>query len=91
MDWQLLFLSFSTVFISELGDKSQLTTLSLSGSSNSPQAVFIGATSALLLASLFGVILGDRLSQSFPTQPLKAIAALIFAGLSLKLLMTSPK
>ncbi len=88
MDWQLFFLSFSTVFISELGDKSQLTTLSLSGNSKSPRAVFIGATSALILASLVGVALGDRLSQTLPTRPLKAIAALIFAVLSLKLLMT---
>jgi len=90
MDWQLFFLSFSTVFISELGDKSQLTTLSLSGNSKSPLAVFVGATSALILASLVGVALGDRLSQTLPTQPLKAIASLIFAGLALRLLITRP-
>jgi Ca2+/H+ antiporter, TMEM165/GDT1 family len=91
MDWQLLALSFSTVFISELGDKSQLATLSLSGSSKAPRYVFLGATAALLLASLIGVLLGDRLSQTLPTKPLKAIAALIFVLLSLRLLMTEPE
>ncbi|MDX1977660.1 MAG: TMEM165/GDT1 family protein [Pseudanabaenaceae cyanobacterium bins.68] len=87
MDWQLLFLSFSTVFISELGDKSQLVTMSLSGSSASPRAVFVGATSALLLASGVGVILGEGLSTSLPTNLLKGIAALIFAVLGLRSLM----
>jgi Ca2+/H+ antiporter, TMEM165/GDT1 family len=88
MDWQLFFLSFSTVFISELGDKSQLTILSLSGSSKSLKAVLVGVTLALLLASLIGVILGDSLSQTLPTQQLKAIASLIFAILALRLLIS---
>jgi putative Ca2+/H+ antiporter (TMEM165/GDT1 family) len=89
MDWQLFFLSFSTVFISELGDKSQLAILSLSGSSKSLRAVLVGVTSALLLASAIGVVLGDRLSQTLPTQQLKAIASLIFAILALRMLITS--
>lgn len=87
MDWQLLFLSFSTVFISELGDKSQLVTMSLSGSSGAPVPVFVGATSALLLASGVGVVVGEGLSSSLPTSLLKGVAALIFAFLGLRSLM----
>ena len=55
MDWQLLGLSFITVFLSELGDKSQLAAIALGSSCNSPRAVFFGTASALLLASLIGV------------------------------------
>lgn len=86
MDWNLLGLSFVTVFISELGDKSQLAAIAISGRSNSLRAVFLGSTVALLLASFLGVILGDSLSQVFPTRWVKAIAAIGFAVMAIRLL-----
>jgi putative Ca2+/H+ antiporter (TMEM165/GDT1 family) len=86
MDWNLLGLSFVTVFISELGDKSQLAAIAISGRSNSLRAVFLGSTAALLLASCLGVFLGDSLSQFFPTQWVKSIAALGFAVMAIRLL-----
>lgn len=88
MDWQLLFLSFSTIFLSELGDKSQLATMSLSGNSAAPRYVFIGSASALLLASALGVFLGDSISIFLPTRLLKAIAAGMFAIIAMRLFMS---
>lgn len=88
MDWQLLFLSFSTIFLSELGDKSQLATMSLSGSSAAPRYVFFGSAAALLLASAIGVFLGDRISVFLPTRLLKAIAAGLFAIMAMRLFMS---
>ncbi|PZU99421.1 MAG: hypothetical protein DCE90_02630 [Pseudanabaena sp.] len=87
MDWQLLFLSFSTIFLSELGDKSQLATMSLSGNSAAPKYVFIGSASALLMASALGVFLGDSISIFLPTRLLKAIAAALFAIIAMRLFM----
>lgn len=87
MDWQLLFLSFSTIFLSELGDKSQLATMSLSGNSAAPKYVFIGSASALLMASALGVFLGDSISIFLPTRLLKAIAAGLFAIIAMRLFM----
>jgi putative Ca2+/H+ antiporter (TMEM165/GDT1 family) len=89
MDWHLLGLSFITVFISELGDKSQLAAIALSGKSTSLRAVFLGSTAALLLASFLGVLLGDGISQVFPTRWVKAIAAIGFAIMAVKLLFLS--
>jgi Ca2+/H+ antiporter, TMEM165/GDT1 family len=86
MDWQLFFLTFGTVFLSELGDKSQLATLSISSNSKSLRYVFLGSASALLLSSLIGVLLGDRMAELIPTQLLKAIAAAIFAIMAIKVL-----
>ena len=86
MDWQLLFLSFGTIFLSELGDKSQLATLSISGSSTAPKFVFIGSALALLMASAIGVFLGDSISIFLPTKILKAIAAALFAIMAMRLL-----
>ncbi|MEE3716462.1 TMEM165/GDT1 family protein [Tumidithrix elongata RA019] len=91
MDWQLFFLSFGTIFLSELGDKSQIATIGLSGNSDAPRYVFLGSSLALLLASLIGVLLGDSASQFLPTRLLKAIAAIIFAGMALRLLMGEPE
>jgi len=87
MDWQILLLTFVTVFCSELGDKSQLATMSLSSNSYAPRYVFVGATLALLLTSLLGVILGHQLAQTLPTKPIKMLAALVFALMALRSLL----
>jgi putative Ca2+/H+ antiporter (TMEM165/GDT1 family) len=92
MDWQLLALSFGTIFVSELGDKSQLATLSLSGNSKAPRRyIFLGSALALLAASLIGVLLGGQVSQFLPTRLLKAIAAIIFAIMAIRLLSSHPE
>jgi len=82
MDWQLLGLSFITVFLAEIGDKSQLAAIALGGSLKSPRAVFFGSVAALLLASLIGVLAGEGVAQLFPPRILKAIAAVGSTGLS---------
>lgn len=87
MDWHLIGLSFVTVFISELGDKSQLAAIALSGGSKSPQAVFLGATAALLLASFLGVIVGEGTAHFLPEQLIKIAAAIGFAALGIRLLL----
>jgi len=86
MDWRLLALSFGAVFISELGDKSQLAAIALGGRSSSPKAVFFGTAAALLLASLLGVVLGHETAQLLPSRIVKAVAAVGFALLSVRLL-----
>jgi putative Ca2+/H+ antiporter (TMEM165/GDT1 family) len=86
MDWNLLGLSFITVFLSELGDKSQLAAIALSGRSQSPRAVFFGTAAALLLTSLLGSLAGGAVAEFLPTRLLKAIAAVGFAILAIRLL-----
>ena len=86
MDWQLLGLSFITVFLSELGDKSQLAAIALGSSCNSPRAVFFGTASALLLASLIGVAIGFSTAEVLPERLVKASAAIGFAVMGLRLL-----
>lgn len=86
MDWNLLGLSFMTVFISELGDKSQLAAIALGGNTKSLRAVFLGASCALVLTSFLGVLLGSELSQILPIRWIKAIAAIGFALIAVQLL-----
>lgn len=89
MDWQLLGLSFITVFLAEIGDKSQLAAIALGGSLKSPRAVFFGSVAALLLASLIGVLAGEGAAHVLPDRMLKAIAAVGFALMALRLLWPS--
>ncbi len=88
LDWHLLGLSFITVFLSELGDKSQLAAIALSGSSKSPRAVFFGTAVALLLTSLLGVIVGEGAAHLLPVRLVKAIAAIGFAIMAFRLLFS---
>ena len=87
----LLLSTFLTVFIAELGDKTQLATLTISGTSNKPLAVFLGSSSALVLASLLGALTGGSISTFLPEILLKAIASLTFLIIGLRLLINSLK
>jgi putative Ca2+/H+ antiporter (TMEM165/GDT1 family) len=89
MDWNLLGISFITVFLSELGDKSQLAAIALSGRGQSRRGVFFGTAGALLLTSLLGALAGGAVSELFPTRVLKAIAAVGFAILAIRLLLAN--
>ncbi|WP_353931892.1 TMEM165/GDT1 family protein [Okeanomitos corallinicola TIOX110] len=87
MEWNLLGLSFITVFLSELGDKSQLAAIALSGQGQSRKAIFFGTAGALVLTSLLGALAGGAVAEFLPTRILKAIAALGFAILAIRLLL----
>jgi putative Ca2+/H+ antiporter (TMEM165/GDT1 family) len=64
MDWKLLFTVFATIFVAEIGDKTQLATLLYaSGAEASKLTVFLGASLALILTSALGVLVGAALSQ----------------------------
>ncbi|MEB3274950.1 MAG: TMEM165/GDT1 family protein [Prochlorothrix sp.] len=90
MDWNLLVLSFVAVFLSELGDKSQVAAIALGGTSKHPQAVFLGTAGALLLTSFLGVFLGATTANFFPTQWVKLLAAIGFLVMGIRLLVSDP-
>ena len=89
MDFQLLGLSFVAVFLSELGDKSQVAAIALSGTTKSPRAIFLGTAGALLLASFLGVLIGEGMAEVFPTRWVKITAAVGFAVMGIRLLFFS--
>ena len=55
--------TFTTIFIAELGDKTQIATLMLSAESGKPFIVFLGSSLALMSSSLVGVLIGKWLSK----------------------------
>lgn len=61
--WKEFLTAFLTVFLAELGDKTQLATLLIAAESQSPWVVFAGAAAALITTSLLGVMLGRWLAS----------------------------
>ena len=61
--FSILITTFTTIFIAELGDKTQIATLMLSAESGRPVVVFIGSSLALISSSLVGVLIGKWLSE----------------------------
>ena len=87
MDLSLLISTFLTVFLAELGDKTQLATVALSGTSDRPLAVFLGSSSALVLASLLGAMAGGSIASLIPTEWLQLVAAVGFLIIGSHLLL----
>lgn len=75
--------TFSTVFLAELGDKTQLAALLLSAESGRPVIVFLGASLALICSSLVGVLLGRWLARFIPAQVLERLAGILMVALGL--------
>lgn len=86
MDWQSFAVSFAIVFLSELGDKSQLVAITLGSNARSATAVFLGVASGLVCTTFFGVLLGSGIATLVPVKVVKAIAAMMFAFLGFYLL-----
>ena len=81
----LLISTFSTVLLAELGDKTQLATVAISGSSRRPLAVFLGSASALVLASFLGVIAGGTMATVIPRNFLQLLASIGFLVIGTRL------
>ena len=82
----LLFTTFVTVFLAEMGDKTQLTTITLSSTTNKPLAVFIGSSVALILATLLGALAGGSIANLIPAFLLKLLSGIVFLIIGIKLL-----
>ncbi len=82
--WLQVFLTTATtVFLAELGDKTQLAALLLSAQSGRPAVVFVGASLALICSSLVGVLLGRWLSRLMAPEQLERAAGVIMVVLGL--------
>ena len=87
----LIFSTFVTVFLAEMGDKTQLTTITLSSTTNKPLAVFIGSSVALILATLLGALAGGSIANLIPAFLLKLLSGIVFLIIGIKLLAESRK
>lgn len=78
--------TFITIFLAEIGDKTQLATLLISAESRSPFVVFIGAALALIATSLIGVLLGQWLARVVSPKRLEVMVASLLLVIAVLLL-----
>jgi putative Ca2+/H+ antiporter (TMEM165/GDT1 family) len=84
MDWRILGTVFTSVFIAELGDKTQLATmLFASDQQTSKFTVFIGASLALVVTSAIGVVAGSAISQYVSERTLQYLAGIGFIAIGI--------
>jgi len=82
MDWKLFASTFVAIFVAEMGDKTQLATLSLSAT-GSRWVVFAASATALVATSLVAVLAGEVVARHVPPLWIKRAAGGIFVAMGL--------
>lgn len=86
MDWKIFASAFATLFLAELGDKTQLAVITMTASTESKLSVFLGAAAALVVVTLLGVLFGGVLSEWVPTEWLQRVVAVAFIAIGVLML-----
>ena len=82
MNWTVFVTIFASVFIAELGDKTQLATMLFASDKEvSKYTVFFAASAALIVASAIGVLAGSLLSEYINEKYLHYVAGIGFIGI----------
>jgi putative Ca2+/H+ antiporter (TMEM165/GDT1 family) len=82
MDFKVLATVFTTIFVAELGDKTQLATLLYAADAQNPKlTVFLGSAAALVLTSALGVLAGAFISEHVSPRLLSWLAGLGFIAI----------
>lgn len=87
MDWKVLLATFGTVFLAEMGDKTQLAALILTAETRAPLSVLVGASLALFTATLIGVAVGGLISQWVAQEWIKRTAGVVFIAIGAVMLL----
>jgi putative Ca2+/H+ antiporter (TMEM165/GDT1 family) len=75
---------FFTIFVAELGDKTQIATMLFASERKAPPLhVFAASAGALVLGAAVSVVLGSVASRYLESMPLKLIAGIGFIAIGL--------
>ena len=82
MDWRIFLTVFATVFVAELGDKTQLATMLFAADGEvSRVTVFLAASLALVLSTALGVLAGSLLAAYISPRLLHVVAGVGFIAI----------
>jgi len=70
-----IWIAFGTIFLAELGDKTQLAILAMKGKGYSGWQVFIGAMIAFAILTALAVLVGEWIQTKIPTEIIEKTAA----------------
>jgi putative Ca2+/H+ antiporter (TMEM165/GDT1 family) len=80
VNWNIFGSTLVMIFLAELGDKTQLATLSFAAKSKSSVSVFLGASAALILTTLIATLLGDLVGRYVPQHYIRYAAGIVFVA-----------
>lgn len=84
MDWKIFIAIFASVFLAELGDKTQLATMLFAADKEvSKYTVFLAASAALIVATALGVLAGSLLSAYINQKYLHYAAGIGFIAIGI--------
>ena len=78
MDWKVFLTTFGTIFIAELGDKTQFAAIAASAGSSSKFSVLLGVVLALSFAGILGVLAGSLLGEFIDPSVMKWVSGGLF-------------
>lgn len=81
--------TFVAFFLAEMGDKTQIATVALAAQYTAFYAVVAGTTLGMMIANVPAVLFGERLTRKVPARLIHGVAALVFAGLGLAVLLNA--
>jgi Ca2+/H+ antiporter, TMEM165/GDT1 family len=87
MDWRVLLTTFGTIFLAEMGDKTQLAAMTMAADTKKPLTVFVGAALALACVSALGIAVGGLLGHYLPLEWIKRAAAVGFIVIGVLILL----
>ncbi len=87
MDWKLLSSTYLAILLAEMGDKTQLATMSLAAGQRARWSVFLAAACALVTSSLIAVMAGDVVARYIPPIWVRRGAGALFVVLGVGMLM----
>lgn len=76
-------IAFSTIFIAELGDKTQLAVLALKSKGISGLGIFTGSMIAFAILTGMAIFLGDWLNANIPINIIQKVASVSFVVIGL--------
>jgi len=76
MDWKILIATFTSIFLAELGDKTQIAAIVMTSKTNKPFAVI----------TLIGVTFGAALTKIVPIDYIKYLSAIAFIAIGILIL-----
>ena len=86
LDWRLFFITFGTLFVAELGDKTMFAVFSFASQNRNPWTVFIAASLALVAVTALSTFVGGVIGRFVPAQVIKLASGLIFLGVAVWIL-----
>lgn len=84
---RIIITSFWIIFLAELGDKTQFQTMILASQTKNPVAVFIGASSALVLSVIIGIIFSNYIIKYVPEVVIRMASGFLFVTIGILTLL----